>query len=47
MSNCKPLATLIAFNEKLQQNDGVEKIDPRIYRSLVGSLIYLTNTKLI
>lgn len=38
LSNCKPLATPIAFNVILQQNDGAKKIDPRIYRSHVGSV---------
>ncbi|XP_057535385.1 uncharacterized mitochondrial protein AtMg00810-like [Amaranthus tricolor] len=41
MSNCKPMAT----NEKLSKNDGKEKVDASLYRSLVGSLIYLTNTR--
>lgn len=45
MSNCKPLATPMALNEKLSKNDGKEKVDASIYRSLVGSLIYLTNTR--
>ncbi|XP_041004121.1 secreted RxLR effector protein 161-like [Juglans microcarpa x Juglans regia] len=33
-------------NEKLQQNDEAEKVDAKAYISLVGSLIYLTNTRL-
>lgn len=36
----------IALNEKLKQDDGAEKSDPSVYISLVGSLIYLTNTRL-
>ncbi|XP_050248928.1 secreted RxLR effector protein 161-like [Quercus robur] len=36
----------MAFNEKLHLEDGAEKVDARNYRSLVGSLIYLTNTRL-
>ena len=35
----------MATNEKLSENDGKEKIDGSIHRSLVGSLIYLTNTR--
>ena len=35
----------MAQNEKLQLNDGVEKVDASMYISLVGSLIYLTNTR--
>ncbi|KMT04001.1 hypothetical protein BVRB_8g187060 [Beta vulgaris subsp. vulgaris] len=45
MSECKPLATPMALNEKLSKNDGKEKVDASIYRSLVGSLIYLIHTR--
>ncbi|XP_057520731.1 secreted RxLR effector protein 161-like [Amaranthus tricolor] len=43
--NCKPLATPMALNEKLSKYDGEVKIGTSLYRSLVGSLIYLTNTR--
>ncbi|KAL4178844.1 hypothetical protein AMTRI_Chr13g84220 [Amborella trichopoda] len=36
----------MAVNEKLSKYDDAEKIDESIYQSLVGSLIYLTNTVL-
>lgn len=45
MENSNPAPTPMALNEKLQLDDGAEKSDPKIYRSLVGSLIYLTNTR--
>ncbi|RHN42089.1 putative RNA-directed DNA polymerase [Medicago truncatula] len=45
LESCKPVSTPMALNEKLQLNDGSEKADPKAYRSLVGSLIYLTNTR--
>ncbi|KAL0403633.1 UNVERIFIED_CONTAM: Retrovirus-related Pol polyprotein from transposon TNT 1-94 [Sesamum radiatum] len=45
MHNCKSISTPLAVNEKLQLNDGASKVDPKIYRSLVGLLIYLTNTR--
>ncbi|KAL4204041.1 hypothetical protein AMTRI_Chr01g130220 [Amborella trichopoda] len=35
----------MAMIEKLSKYDGTEKVDALIYRSLVGSLIYLTNTR--
>ncbi|KAL5726897.1 hypothetical protein ACHQM5_000142 [Ranunculus cassubicifolius] len=45
MANCKSIATPLALNEKLQLNDGAPKADAKVYRSLVGSLLYLTNTR--
>ena len=41
----KPESTPMSSNEKLQQKDVVEKADAKTYRSLIGSLIYLTNTR--
>lgn len=35
----------MVLNEKLQQDDGAEKSNPKAYISLVGSLIYLINTR--
>ncbi|XP_057432030.1 secreted RxLR effector protein 161-like [Lotus japonicus] len=45
MENSNPAPTPMALNEKLQVYDGAEKSDPKIYRSLGCSLIYLTNTR--
>ncbi|XP_052485239.1 uncharacterized mitochondrial protein AtMg00810-like [Gossypium raimondii] len=45
MLNCKPAATPMNINEKLQQEDGEEMVDARRFRSLVGGLIYLTHTR--
>ena len=42
---CKPVATPMALNEKLSKNDGAQKTDSTNFLSLVGSLIYLTNTR--
>ncbi|XP_022728802.1 uncharacterized protein LOC111284394 [Durio zibethinus] len=46
MENCKPVNTLLAQNEKLIKEDGANKVDGFIYRSLVGCLLYLTATTL-
>ena len=46
MSNCEVAATPININEKLQREDGTEKTNPRLFRSLVGGLNYLTHTRL-
>jgi len=45
MSECKPVASPMTANEKLLQDDGAAKIDSKYFRSLVGSLIYLTNSR--
>ena len=45
MLDCKPLSTPMATNEKLSKYNGQKKVDGSTYQSLVGSLIYLTNTR--
>nr|XP_048332968.1 uncharacterized protein LOC125423306 [Ziziphus jujuba var. spinosa] len=35
----------MTLNEKLHNDDSAEKVDAKNYRSLVGCLIYLTNTR--
>lgn len=45
MLNCKPAATPMNINEKLQQEDGEERAEVRRFRSLVGGSIYLTHTR--
>lgn len=41
----KPVATLNVVNEKLSMNDGVDKADDSVYRSIIGSLFYLSATR--
>lgn len=45
MSNCEAAATSMNINEKLQHEDGTEKANQRLFRSLVGGLNYLTHTR--
>ncbi|KAK8930635.1 hypothetical protein KSP39_PZI017057 [Platanthera zijinensis] len=45
MESAKPVSTPITPGEKLMKEDGEEKVNEEEYRSLVGSLIYLTNTR--
>uniref|UniRef100_A0A803LHG8 Reverse transcriptase Ty1/copia-type domain-containing protein n=1 Tax=Chenopodium quinoa TaxID=63459 RepID=A0A803LHG8_CHEQI len=45
MRDCKPMATPRATNEKLSKYYGKENVDALLYRSMVISLIYLTNTR--
>ena len=41
MLGCKSVATPLVINEKFQKEDGSCDTDESIYRSLVGSLLYL------
>ena len=45
MQHCKSVATPLPINMKLSKNDGYDKTDERRYRSLVGTLLYLTATR--
>ncbi|KAG6404541.1 hypothetical protein SASPL_136790 [Salvia splendens] len=45
MEDCKPINTPVECGVKLSKNDKGEKVDPTLYKSLVGSLRYLTCTR--
>jgi hypothetical protein len=45
MSECKPVASPMVANYKLQQNDCAVSVDSKTFRNLVGSLIYLINSR--
>lgn len=45
MANCETSATPMNINEKLQCEDGTEKANPSVFRSMVGGLNYLTHTR--
>ena len=45
MGNCKSAPTPLVQNMKLSKEDGAEKIDASLYRSLIGSLLYLTASR--
>ncbi|KAL0290736.1 UNVERIFIED_CONTAM: Retrovirus-related Pol polyprotein from transposon RE2 [Sesamum angustifolium] len=44
MESCKTVTTPLVTGEKYQKEDGSQKVDGSIYRSLIGSLLYLTAT---
>ena len=46
MLNCKPVVTPIATGTKLSKKDDGSKVDPTLYKRLVGSLMKLTATRL-
>ena len=45
MERCKAISTLLVHNEKLSKEDCGDKANPTVYRSLIGSLLYLTTTR--
>ncbi|KAL0315837.1 UNVERIFIED_CONTAM: Retrovirus-related Pol polyprotein from transposon TNT 1-94 [Sesamum radiatum] len=42
MESCKTVTTPLVTDEKYQKEDGSQKVDGSMYRSLIGSLLYLT-----
>ena len=45
LESCKEVATPLSQNERVSKNNGEKLEDSSIYRSLVGSLLYLTTTR--
>ena len=45
MLNCKALSTPMDSNLKLLTDDSSELVDVTLYRQIIGSLMYLTNTR--
>jgi hypothetical protein len=45
MEDCKPVATPMNPKEKFSKEDGAERVDEKLYRSLIGCLMYLTATR--
>ena len=46
MEDYKSIGNPLAQNEKLNKDDGAEKINEALYRSIIGCLIYLPATRL-
>lgn len=46
MYGCKPVDILLVVNEKLKKRDGGILVNANMYRSLVGSIFYLTASRL-
>ena len=45
MMDCMSVAIPLAANEKFRKDDGEKKVNSSLFRSLIGSLLYLTSTR--
>jgi hypothetical protein len=45
MEDCKPVNTPMQTSCKLSKDDDSKDIDQRKYRSMIGNLIYVTNSR--
>ena len=45
MEDCKPVSTPMITGCKLSKDDESKEVDQRLYRSMIGSLLYVTASK--
>ena len=45
MLDCREITTPMTYNLKLLSDSSSEKVDAMMYRQMIGSLMYLTNTR--
>jgi hypothetical protein len=45
MDDCKPIKTPKPTNEHLDLDEGGKSVDQKLYRSMIGSLLYLTASR--
>ena len=45
MMDCKSMPTPMVMNLKLLSDTSSDRVDSTIYRQMIGSLMYLTNTR--
>jgi len=47
MENCKKIETPMSSSSKLDKNENGKKVDQKTYKSIIGSLLYLTASRLL
>jgi hypothetical protein len=47
MDNSKPINTPMSTNSYLDLDEGGKSVDLKLYRSMIGSLLYLTASRLV
>ena len=45
MEDCKPISTPMITGRKLSKDDESKEVDQRLYRSIIGSLLYVTTSR--
>jgi hypothetical protein len=45
LEHCKPVSTPMVIGCKLRKDDESKEVDQRIYRSMIGSLLYVTTSR--
>jgi len=45
MEDCKPTSTTIIAGCKLSEDDDSKEVDQKLYRSMIGSLLYVTTSR--
>jgi hypothetical protein len=45
MKDCKPVSTPLVTSCKLIKYDESKELDQRLYRSMIGSLLYVTTSR--
>ena len=46
MEDCKPISTPMIIGCKLSKDDESKEMDQKLYRSMIGSLLYVTTSRL-
>ena len=46
MEDCKPISTPMTIGCKLSKDDYSKEVDQKLYRSMIGSLLYVTASRL-